>query len=136
MYEELVRQLRILSGTDNISTFDEAADAIEELAKDLERSKEYETFWNKKAEEALRRFQVAVANKPRWIPVAERLPENEVPVQVVYLGVNDGKQYSDLIACVFEGVWCYWDGEPCSYDECECEITHWQPLPEPPKEET
>ena len=33
MYEELVRQLRILSGTDNISTFDEAADAIEKLSK-------------------------------------------------------------------------------------------------------
>lgn len=31
MYVELVKRLRMLSGTDNISEFDEAADAIEEL---------------------------------------------------------------------------------------------------------
>ena len=33
MYDELVKRLRMLSGTDNISEFDEAADAIEELLK-------------------------------------------------------------------------------------------------------
>jgi hypothetical protein len=32
MYDELVKRLRKLSGTDNLSEFDEAADAIEELA--------------------------------------------------------------------------------------------------------
>lgn len=32
MYADLVMRLRKLSGTDNISEFDEAADAIEELA--------------------------------------------------------------------------------------------------------
>lgn len=32
MYDDLVMRLRKLSGTDNLSEFDEAADAIEELA--------------------------------------------------------------------------------------------------------
>ena len=45
MFEELVKRLRNLSGTDNIAEFTEAADAIEELSK------------------------------PRWIPVTERLPD-------------------------------------------------------------
>ena len=33
MYDELVKRLRNLSGTDNIVEFDEAADAIGELSK-------------------------------------------------------------------------------------------------------
>ena len=42
-----------------------AADAIEELQKDLERSKDFEAFWQHEAEDALKKFQVAISNKPR-----------------------------------------------------------------------
>lgn len=136
MYDELVRRLRNLSGTDNITEFDEAAYAIEELTKDLERSKEWESFWEKEANKALRKFQVAVANKPRWIPVTERFPEDCTPVQVCYIGYYSKEIHSDMLACRYGGLWCYWDGEPCSYDPCKVEITHWMPLPEPQKEET
>lgn len=44
---------------------EEAADAIEQLSADLERLKDYEAFWKEEAEEALRRFQLAIADKPR-----------------------------------------------------------------------
>ena len=49
----------------------EAADAIEELQNELRRSKDFEAFWQHEAEEALKKFQVAISNKPRWIPVTE-----------------------------------------------------------------
>lgn len=78
--EELVKKLRYESTWRDDYPEDkdmllQAADAIEQLQKDLERSKEYEAFWEKEAGEALKKFQVAVASKPRWIPVTEALPK-------------------------------------------------------------
>ena len=75
MYDELVKRLRKTSCGAEDTLWWQAADAIEELAKDLERSKDYEAFWQHEAEEALKKFQVAISNKSRWIPVTERLPE-------------------------------------------------------------
>ena len=108
MYEELVKRLNAYSAEHEYhgGITAEAADAIEELSK------------------------------PRWIPVTERLPEDCTPVQVCYIGYYSKKIASDMLACRYNRVWCYWDGEPCSYYPCKVEITHWMPLPEPPKEET
>ena len=116
-----------------------AADAIEELAKDLERSKDYESFWNKEAEEALRRFQLAVANNPRWIPVTEQLPECEWGAEVgniewincgmVFAGCfGRGGKYRDAYFRTWtdgtEGI----DAKDADY---------WRPIqiPQPPKED-
>lgn len=61
---------------------------------------------------------------PSWIPVTEKLPEKYDPVLVysptgimvdAYIGVYDGKDYF--------GMNTY-------------HVTHWMPLPAPPKEET
>ena len=59
---------------------------------------------------------------PRWIPVEERLPEKHAGVIVcceegfVDLMTHDGKHWN-------------WNGR---YEDS---VTHWMPLPEPPKEE-
>lgn len=76
MYENMVLELRKASDEwrakhPSTPTFEtrydlallDAANTIEELAKDLDGQKDYEAFWQKEAEEALRRFQVAVNNK-------------------------------------------------------------------------
>jgi hypothetical protein len=132
MYEELVRQLRTCIDENipcenagcgykpfgNEDCIDQlmrrAADAIEEL------SREYESIAKSLTEsvELVRKLQ-----SPRWIPVTERLPEcykwvlavsdeHEMPIEVFY----DGLRWQD---CVLDKV----------------HITHWMPLPEPPKEE-
>ena len=72
---------------------------------------------------------------PRWIPVEERLPENGVPVLINYIASDDGKYHPDGTA-VWTDYGCFWwEG---SLEDCDTEvavpITHWMPLPEPPKE--
>lgn len=145
MYEELVKRLRNCASS-TVEDCDgcpytggyngtycmnglvtEAADAIEELTKALERSKEYEAFWEKEANEALKKFQVAVANKPRWIPVTERLPENGIRVlckcraniyEVLRWREKHDEWYHDVNHIYMSGF-----------------VTHWMPLQKPPREE-
>lgn len=61
------------------------------------------------------------AVKPKWIPVIERLPELNTDVQV-----SDGIQVKQA-----------WFGKRTKNDEpwfrfTLIQVTHWQPLPEPP----
>ena len=90
---------------------------------------------------------------PRWIPVEERLPEERVLVNVVwvnrapepYYEKIKGVPFSDT-ACFYGGRW-YWDSPVlldylAEYGKDEFDlvdeavgITHWMPLPEPPEVE-
>lgn len=113
--------------------FEKAADAIEQLDKDLERAKEWASFWEGEANEALKKFQVAVASKPRWIPVTEALPEKRKYVLVRY------KNNDMAVACWFDGdedilFWRAMTDEGWCAD-CDTDPTHWMQLPMPPKEE-
>ena len=73
---------------------------------------------------------------PRWIPVTERLPENGVPALINYIGNDGGKYHPDGTAAWTDHGCFWWEG---SLEDCDTEvavpITHWMPLPEPPKEE-
>lgn len=73
----------------------------------------------------------------RWIPVTERLPENNgrylvihplhnrMPwITVMYFGVPDGYD---------KGICFYIADDEWGDIPCDC-VTHWMPLPEPPKE--
>lgn len=68
---------------------------------------------------------VHVAPVPKWISVKERLPEVEADI-LAYIGEGG------FVVC-----WMTHDG----YWQCPAylmdkdDVTHWQPLPEPPKEE-
>ena len=73
-------------------------------------------------------------NKPRWIPVTERLPEKTNHYLVHVKCGCDG----ELVSAWEQVAWfCekfYW--EHLHSDEVfEETVTHWMPLPEPPKEE-
>lgn len=109
MHDELVKRLRILSGTDNISEFDEAADVIEEL--DADKAALNGTVTNLLE-------QIKDLASPSWNPVTERLPREQETV------LTWGKQGVILIDWRHDNKWCFCRG-----------VTHWMPLPEPPKEE-
>lgn len=65
------------------------------------------------------------AGKPKWIPVSERLPN--LHETVIVCDVRE--QYV--------GAWMYYGNDDWLHDDKLFdteEITHWMPLPEPPKE--
>jgi hypothetical protein len=71
----------------------------------------------------------------RWISVKDRLPENETNV-LCWRGISwcgpEIFTYGDL-----KGEECFYYIDDCGYP-MKClrpSITHWMPLPEPPKEE-
>jgi hypothetical protein len=99
---------------------------IETLRGQNEQLREAAALVTKESAELLER---------RWIPVEERLPENGVPVLINYIASNDRKYHPDGTA-VWTDYGCFWwEG---SLEDCDTEvavpITHWIPLPEPPKE--
>ena len=157
MYDKLIEKLRDDSMLENCE-FDfvhkymhEAADAIEDLQKQLQKSEEDNvnlTGWL--AEEHAKHL---------WIPVTERLPENGVHVLLsckcgagayVCDGFHTEKYsmpaqfYADIDADYDEETDEYYFPEGWwevikNWDDyssvaIEDTITHWMPLPEPPEE--
>lgn len=113
MYDELVKRLKETSCGAEETLWWQAADAIEELSRENESLAKSVN----EASEILRR---------RWIPVTERLPDDRVEVLV------SSGMFAPLIEVAFYDGLFYsaWDGET----EIAA-VTHWMPLPEPPKEE-
>ena len=63
-----------------------------------------------------------------WIPVKERLPQEKVNCIVHYKHAY----------CDNDGYWaigfCFYDGEKFQFDQAY-KVTHWMPIPQPPKGE-
>ena len=125
MYDELIKDLRewprvCVEYTGSLDELhDKAADAIEELQG---RAKVLEKVADKWCEAM-----------PKWIPVTERLPENQGQFLTRY-GYGDASIETGQF---FYGVLYYFyaDAEPhWQHESAGVEVTHWMPLPEPPKE--
>ena len=90
---------------------------------------------------------------PAWIPVTERLPEDGAAVNVTWVNHSPSIYYQHLKdkPQTATGVYCrrkwYWwsnvvqdylaEYGEWGFDEMDdaIEVTHWMPIPEPPKEE-
>lgn len=138
MYEELVKRMKESAErfdydgwVDTAAILEEAADVIEELIP-FKKQVEKGIGLLDKADELLK------AVKPLWIPVTERLPEPWEPVLVTYLSYNSHLPKADMLAYIDsdDGLWYWWDDTDPSGTKCIVTITHWMPLPDPPKEET
>ncbi len=141
MYEELVNSLRMCVGEDNRECDCDsclfkgkivdgedytgcvdamviaAADAIEELNRKVVEWQEEACKWNNE-------YYHLLDNKPRWISVEERLPEDDCNCIVFSNGyVKEAHFYFGKFYDPIE-------------DYMKYNATHWMPLPEPPKEET
>ena len=128
-YAELIKRLRECTAEQNgeKTLWHQAADAIEELQDAIE---ELQTVVDGLTAQTSMVFEktegrTVIKFEPKWIPVTERLPEDEV------LCINDRQFYLvGLLYCDDVGNYiCETDGE-IMYD-----VTHWMPLPQPPKEE-
>ena len=84
-----------------------------------------------KIRDALVYIQDLESRVPRWISVEERLPERGITKCSACVKCGDGLK---RVVCASNNaelkLWTGWHGE-----KIENEITHWMPLPEPPKEE-
>lgn len=135
MYDELVKRLRERSvflfphhgesRSYDADLMHEAADAIESLNSIVEN--------NAKAHKTV--YENLARRIPLWISVTERLPENQGPFLARY-GFGDVSKETGQF---FYGVLYYFyaDADPhWQHESAGIEVTHWMPLPEPPKEET
>lgn len=85
------------------------------------------------AADALARIQQLEAQVPRWIPVEERLPEKH-KIVLVFKRRTAHFIWSDADWNI-EADWCGEDGwSRTPHNGCFA-VTHWMPLPQPPKEE-
>lgn len=109
MYEVLIAHLRECAKLDpSNNTYAEAADAIETL--------EHHVFIADLA------CKAEAAKVPRWIPVTERLPEEDGCYLVAVK--NDHKRRYSKTAWFSNGAWF-----------ARQDVTHWMPMPKEPKEE-
>ena len=137
---------------------DKAADLIERLtAENADLRKEIEwkdmviALAQRKQEEA-EAERDALREKQRWIPVTERLPEERVLVNVVWVNRAPEPYYEKIKGVPFSGTACfyrerwYWDS-PVVLDllaeygkddfdlvDEAVKITHWMPLPKAPED--
>lgn len=89
---------------------------------DYHTAKEAQDWWNKRHD----------PERDTWIPVTEKLPEPKTEVMAAF---DDGAVCS---------LWQNWQNDtldPFTYSVDDFfgpthDVTHWKPLPEPPKEET
>ena len=98
------------------------------------------------------RMGMEALERTRWIPCSERLPDEIVPVNVVWVNHFPPPYYNKFknvpqkaTALYYDGDW-YWFSSICEdmLAEYGCneqdlvdeyiEITHWMPMPEPPEE--
>lgn len=135
MYKDLVMMLheqamrlpeKLGKNAELFGALTKAADAIEELNKGQKHLSEQVAKWQAEVVKGDCEAWLSEQDKPRWIPVTERLPE-------------DGK---DVLCFCRANIYFVlsWDGdhwhEGADRYYMSGFVTHWMPLPEPPKEET
>jgi hypothetical protein len=113
MYEELIQRLR------------EVADEVDSDYDVDPYNAEQRCLAILQAAEAIEKLEKSI---PRWIPVTERLPEKYTAV----LAAGNGEVACGLFVGFAEPAHvASWDLDNVAAEP----VTHWMPLPEPPKEE-
>lgn len=124
MYEHVARDLReqsyYLPQDYTYRLILAAADAIDQLEALCKRQ-----------EAKLVELTEELASKPRWVPVAERLPEKNGPYLCCWKASADEKKHIARIM-----VWRADTGWMNAWDEPMSNyVTHWMSLPQPPDSE-
>lgn len=124
MHDELIKRLRDDNACVSVKTLHEAADAIEELQRQIDA-------WVEPERKAL------IKSLPHWIPVAERLP-NCNGCYLVWRPHFFGGEIGMPSICYFDGSNTWHDSYGVDFTRIlhPEDVTHWMPLPEPPMEES
>ena len=113
--------------------------AIEEMAKVLERVCDKivcsDYHMNCELCQATRLYDAGYRKQSEWISVEERLPDNHRTVLVACKGITVGGAAPISVGSYGGGHWFLADAEGTLYltKYMHIVVTHWMPLPEPPK---
>lgn len=156
--EELIREAMRANPEEGIKELRKSSESATKCCCAVQTTNEWYKLLMREAADQIERDQKEIAELKakvtQWIPVTERPPEELVPVNVVWVNRVPEPYYEKIkgvpfsgTACFFEGRW-YWDSpivldmlseygkdDPDLVDDA-VDITHWMPLPEPPKEDT
>lgn len=125
-YVELAKELRESAANKRLMIY--AADAIEQLQKSI--CPHYIRNVHDRGDDSLcDKYKCEVNALPKWIPVSERVPFAESGDVSEKVLVTDGQDMAIAEWFNFDMCEPFW-----SYTGMG-DITHWMPLPEPPKEE-
>lgn len=112
--EVLRRRLQHLLQSETVRMYDEIDPRTREYMRDI------------------RQLDASSVPATNWIPVTERLPENDVWVLVCKQDIKTGWMFMVVDRCTLtaggDRLWLN------DYATWEIVVTHWMPLPEPPKE--
>ena len=70
----------------------------------------------------------------QWISCKDKMPEDNTSVLFVYVNENGIKSVHYGYHRTIKGLGSSWAKPSGGWQYCDDDITHWQPLPEPPKD--
>ena len=154
--EELIREAMRANPEEGIKELRKSSESTTKCCCAVQTTNEWYKLLMREAADQIERDQKEIAElreKQQWIPVAERLPEELVCVNVVWVNRAPEPYYEKIKGVPFSGTACffgerwYWDSpvvrdmlseygkdDPDLVDDA-VDITHWMPMPEPPKED-
>ena len=112
---------------------EEAARILDPSTCDIEFEKDI-SHWSERLELAM--TMGAEALRSGWVKTADRLPDDDDPVPVIYVGYTDNLPHNDAIAVYayksadnYAGAWYWQDSDGVDYNPVSVSITHWLPIP-------
>lgn len=125
-YDKLIKDLRICASTLYIPSCDSCAKCS--------HSNEHIGCYNELKRSAADAIEELQAQLPKWISVEEKLPDFEGAVLCMRKShIRVGLSYQEILYFDYDDQW-FKDMFRDFFVEEGC-ITHWMPLPEPPKED-
>ena len=137
--EELIREAMRANPEEGIKELRKSSESTTKCCCAVQTTNEWYKLLMREAADQIERDQKELAELrekvPQWISVEDRMPDT-VPCDA-------GTEYSEAVVVWTNGnkaMIAVWDGIdwicPCDFWEAWGEeITHWMPLPEPPKED-
>ena len=138
--EDLIREAMKSNPEEAIKELRKSSESTTKCCCAVQTTNEWYKLLMREAADQIERDQKEIAalreKVPQWISVEDRMPDT-VPCDA-------GTEYSEAVVIWTNGnkaMIAVWDGIdwicPCDFWEAWGEeITHWMPLPEPPKEDT
>lgn len=113
-----------------------------DLENDMDKGDYGELCENKGAREAVESCICEVEEQPvadvkpvdRWISCKDKMPEDNTLVLFVYVSKNGVKSVHYGYHQTLKGLGSSWAKPSGGWHYYDDDITHWQPLPEPPKD--